>query len=132
MSTAQQIFVGYGTTILAVGFVLGTILGMLRMNAPPIRSLATAHVETLLQAAIHLGLAFAVGAVGFASTAATWGASLLVAGSAMQAVGVTVNWVTRTDDQFASRSPGFAINSASTFVIWPGLILTVWGILSRL
>ena len=132
MSTAQRVLVGYGTIILTVGFILGTVLGMLRMNAPPVRSLATAHVETLMQAAMHFGLAFAVGVVGFDSTAATWGALLLVVGSAMQAAGVTLNWATKTDDQFAQRSPGFVVNSASSFVIWPGLLITVWGILTRL
>ena len=132
MSTAQRLFVGYGTAILVVGFLLGTLLGTLRMNAGPIRSLATAHVETLMQAAMHFGLAFAVGAVGFNSTAATWAALLVVVGSAMQATGVTLNWVTKTNDQFAQRSPGFMINSASSFVIWPGLALTAWGIFTRL
>jgi hypothetical protein len=132
MSTAQRVFVGYGTIILAVGFVLGTVLGMRRMNTPHVRTLATAHVETLMQAAMHLGLAFAVGVVGFSSSAATWGAWLLVAGSAMQATGVTLNLVTHTDDQFATRAPGFVVNSLSSFVIWPGLVITAWGILSRL
>lgn len=131
MSTAQQLFIVYGTIILAVGFTLGTILGMLRMKAPPIRTLATAHVETLMQAPVHLGLAFAVGAVGFSSSAATWGAVLLVTGSAMQAIGVTLNWLTKTKDQFAERSPGFLINSSSTFVAMPGLIITVFGILTN-
>ena len=87
MSTAQRVFLGYGTVILVVGFALGSVLGMLRMKAPSIRALATAHVETLMQAAMHFGLAFAVAAVGFDSTAATWGAWLLVIGSAMQATG---------------------------------------------
>jgi hypothetical protein len=132
VSTAQAIFIGYGTVILVVGFVLGTVLGSVRMNAPPIRTLATAHVETLMQAAVHFGLAAAVGAVGFDSGAATWGAVLLVAGSAMQAIGVTLNWITTTSDQFAERSPGFKINSLSTFVIWPGLAITCFGILTNL
>jgi hypothetical protein len=132
VSTAQRLFIAYGTVILAVGFVLGTVLGSLRRKAPPIRALATAHVETLMQAAMHFGLAFAVGAAGFDSTAATWGAALLVVGSGMQAVGVTLNWVTTTADQFAERSPGFVINSVSTFVIWPGLLITCYGILTNL
>lgn len=132
MSTAQQLFIAYGTIILVVGFGLGAILGSLRMKMPAIRNLATAHVETLMQASMHLGLAFAVGAVGFASSAATWGAILLVIGSAMQAIGVTLNWLTKTKDQFAEKSPGFFINSSSTFVIMPGLIITVIGILTNL
>ncbi len=132
MSTAQRLFIGYGTVILMAGFVLGTLLGMLRMKVPAIRNLATAHVETLMQASMHFGLAFVVGMVGFRSTAATWAAALLVAGSAMQATGVTLNWLAKTGDQFAERSPGFKLNSASTFVMWPGLVLSAWGILSRL
>ena len=132
MSTAQRVFVGYGTVILLVGFVLGTVLGMLRRKAPSIRALATAHVETLMQAAMHFGLAFAVGAVGFDSTVAIWGAWLLVIGSALQATGVTLNWITGTTDQFAERSRGLLLNSSSTFVIWPGLLITAVGILTNL
>jgi hypothetical protein len=86
----------------------------------------------LMQAAMHFGLAFVVGIVGFRSRTATWAALLLVVGSAMQAAGVTLNWLTKTGDQFAQRSPGFKINSLSTFVMWPGLVLAAWGILTRL
>lgn len=132
MSSAQQLFIAYGTIILAVGFVLGAILGTVRMKSAPIRSLATAHVETLMQASMHMALAFVVGAVGFASGWATTGALLLVIGSAMQATGVTLNWLTKTKDQFGEKSPGFFINSASTFVAMPGLVITVVGILTNL
>lgn len=132
MSTAQQIFLAYGTIILIVGFGLGSILGMLRAKTPSIRNLATAHVETLMQGSMHLGLAYAVGATEFDATAATWGAVLLAVGSAMQATGVTLNWITKTKDQFAEKSPGLFINSASTFVIFPGLLITAYGILTNL
>lgn len=132
MSTAQQLFLTYGTIILIVGFGLGSILGMLRMKQPSIRSLATAHVETLMQGAMHLGLAYAVGAVDFDSGLATVGAWLLVIGSAMQAFGVTANWLTKTVDQFAERSIGFFVNSASTFVAMPGLLITAYGILTNI
>jgi hypothetical protein len=131
VSTAQRLFVGYGTVILVVGFALGAVLGAKRMKAPAVRNLATAHVETLMQASMHLGLAFAVGIVGFHSSAATWAASLLVIGSAMQAAGVTLNWLTDAKDQFAERSPGFLVNSVSTFVMMPGVLLVTWGILTR-
>ena len=132
MSTAQQIFLAYGTVILVVGFSLGSALGMIRMKAPAARNLASAHVETLMQGAMHLGLGFAVAATGFDSTAATWGAILLAVGSGMQATGVTLNWITSTGDQFAEKSPGYLINSTSTFVIFPGLLITAWGILTNL
>ena len=132
MSAAQRILVGYGTVILVVGFILGTVLGMLRMRTPQVRNLASAHVETLMQSAMHFGVAFAVGAVGFRSAVATWGAALLVIGSAMQASGATLNWLRDVDDQFARRSAGFRLNTASTFVMWPSLVLLVGGILANL
>ena len=132
MSTTQRIFIGYGTIILVVGFGLGSILGLLRMKAPAVRSLASAHVETLMQAAMHLGLAFAVGAVGFNSSAARVGAWLLVISSAMQAIGVTTNWIGGVKDQFAERSVGFFLNSASTFLAMPGIAIVAYGIISRL
>lgn len=132
MSDAQQLFISYGVIVLSVGFLLGVALGILRAKSPSLRNLASAHVETLMQSSMHLGLAFAVGAVGFESGTATLGAALLVAGSAMQAIGVTLNWITKAGDQFAEKSPGYLINSLSTFVIMPGLIITVAGILSNL
>lgn len=132
MTTAQQLFIAYGTVVLALGFLLGVALGSARMKAPEVRALATAHVETLMQASMHLGLAFAVGAVGFGSGWATAAAILLVVGSAMQAIGATSNWLTKTTDQFAERSPGFLLNSASTFVMVPGAAIAVIGILTNL
>ena len=132
MSNAQNVFVAYGTIILGVGFALGIALGALRASKPSIRNLATAHVETLMQASMHLGLAFAVGAVGFDSGTATTGAWLLAIGSGMQAIGVTLNWLQNVGDQFAEKSKGWMINSASTFVAVPGLVIVMAGILGNL
>lgn len=132
MSSAQRIFIAYGTAILIVGFGLGTVLGMVRLKMPAVRNLATAHVETLMQAAMHFTLAFAVGAVGFQSGAATLGAWLLVASSGAQALGVVSNWVLEVGDQFAERSVGFYVNSASTVAALPGLAIIAYGVLTRL
>ena len=132
MSSAQRVFIAYGTIVLIVGFGLGTVLGMVRMKAPAVRNLAAAHVETLMQAALLLALAFAIGAVHFDSGAATAGAWLLVVGSAMQAFGVTINWVRDVKDQFAERSVGFYFNSSATVVALPGLAILAFGILTRL
>jgi hypothetical protein len=132
MSTAQRVFIAYGIVILVVGFGLGTVLGMVRMKSPAARTLATAHVETLMQAAMHLGLAFAVGAVNFDTSAATVGAWLLVAASAMQALGATTNWITNVRDQFGERSVGFYLNSSATLIALPGLAIIGYGILHRL
>ncbi len=130
MTTAQQILIGYATIALSAGFLLGVILGAVRSKQSSARNLATAHVETLLQGAVLLGVAFALGLTDFDGRLATWGATLLAIGSAMQAVGVTLNWITGTVDQFAERSPGFLLNSASTFAAVPGLAILAYGILS--
>lgn len=132
MSTATQLFITYGLIILIVGFGLGSMLGMLRMKSPSLRNLASAHVETLMQGAMHLGLAFAVNASGWDTGWTTVGAILLVIGSAMQASGVTLNWLTKTGDQFAEKSIGYIINSMSTFAIFPGLIIIAIGVLTNI
>lgn len=132
MSTAQRIFVIYGTAILVVGMGLGTVLGLLRVKSSSIRNLATAHVETLMQSSMHFGLAFAIGLVGFDGNAATIAAWLLVIGSAMQAFGVTMNWIQNVGDQFAERSIGYLVNSSSTPVALAGLSIAVYGILTNL
>ena len=132
MSTAQQVLVSYGVIVLLLGLGLGTVLGFLRMSRPPIRTLSTAHVETLMQSSVVLGLAFAIGLVGFDSTWATWGAALFAGGGAMQAAGVTLNWITDSTDQFADRSPGFYLNSISTWPLLAGAIIIASGVLSNL
>ncbi|HUF96901.1 MAG TPA: hypothetical protein VMM60_02155 [Ilumatobacter sp.] len=97
-----------------------------------IRTLATAPVETLMQVPIRLGVAFAFGAVGFKSGWATWGAGLFVAESGLQAIGVTLTWITSTSDQFAERSPGCYLNSGSTYAVLPGAVIIAAGVVSHL
>jgi hypothetical protein len=52
--------------------------------------------------------------------------------SGSDALGATMNWATGTVDQFATRSPGFRLNSLATFAILPGLVIVASGILTRL
>ncbi len=132
MTTAAQVLTAYGIVILIVGFSLGSLLGAARMKAPSARSLAMAHVETLMQGAMSLSLGFAVSATGWEGGLSTVGAVLLVAGLAMQATGATLNWLTKTNDQFAERSPGFILNSLSSFASFPGLLIIAFGTLSNL
>ena len=91
-----------------------------------------AHVETLMQGAMALGLGFAVHVTGWDGSWATIGAGLLIGGLAGQAIGVTLNWLTKSKDQFAEKSPGFVINSLSSFASFPGLIITAYGVFTNL
>lgn len=112
MTSAQSIFVVYGVVVLAYGFVLGVPLAASRMKAAQApKHLVTTHLSAIIQGAVHLGLAYALGfaelSVGFA-LAAAW---LIVAGSGLELVGGTINWLSGTGDQFAEKSLGFRFNS---------------------
>lgn len=133
MSTAQQLLVGYGVVVLAYGFLLGVPLAAARMKAPAAsRHLVNAHLSGLIQAPIHLGLAFAIGAVAFDSGFATTGAALLVAASLMETAGGTANWLTDSGDQFAERSLGFRLNALSGPLALPGAVIIALGTLANL
>lgn len=112
MTTAQSIFTVYGVVILTYGFVLGIPLAGSRMKAPQApKHLVATHLSAIIQGAVHLGLAFAVG---FADLGTGWvvaAAWLIVAGSGFEIVGGTINWLSGTGDQFAEKSFGFRINS---------------------
>lgn len=112
MTTAQTIFIIYGVLILSYGFLLGIPLAAQRTrNQTAQRYLVTTHLSALMQGAVHLGLAFAAGFVELQSGWVIGAAWLLVAASALETIGGTVNWLTGTGDQFAERSLGFRLNS---------------------
>ncbi len=50
----------------------------------------------------------------------------------MQATGVTLNWITDSTDQFADRSPGFYLNSLSTWPTLAGAIIIAGGVLANI
>ena len=61
MSTAQRLFVGYGTAILVVGFVLGTVLGIIdafmalgNAGSASLRAVAPGISEALFTTALGL------------------------------------------------------------------------------
>lgn len=133
MSTAQKILVGYGVVVLAYGFLLGIPLAAARTNAPAAsRHLVTAHLSGLMQGPIHLGLAFAIGAVAFDSGLAVAAAILVIAGSAAETAGGTLNWLQKTDDQFEEKSMGFRLNAMTGLLAIPGVVIITVAVLAGL
>lgn len=133
MSTAQQILVVYGVVIIAYGFVLGVPLAAARSKSPHAsRHLVTTHLSALMQGPVCLGLAFAFGATTFTSTAATIAAVMVVAGLTLEALGGTANWLQSVTDQFAEKSLGFRLNSASGPVAIIGIAIAAVGVISGL
>lgn len=114
MSTAQRIFVVYGTLSIAYGMVLGLPLSRIRMASPAApRHLVTAHLAALMQGAMHLGLSVAVGFATLSSWALTASAVAVASGSALFVAGATANWAMNVGDHFAERSRGWYLLSAS-------------------
>lgn len=133
MSTAEKLLIGYGVVAMLYGAVLGVPLAGSRMKAPAAsRYLVAAHLSGLIQGAMHLGLAFALAAVSFGSGWATAAAVLVVAGSAFELTGGTINWVQGTGDQFAEKSVGFRLNSMSGPLVISGLAIIAVGVLAKL
>jgi len=133
MTTAQNVLLVYGVVILTYGFVLGIPLAAARMKAPQAsRHLVTTHLSAIIQGAAHLGLAVAVGAADLGEGWATAAASLVVAGSALEVAGGTVNWLTRTGDQFAEKSLGFRLNSLVGPPAITGMLIIATGVVMGL
>lgn len=111
MNTAQSVFVGYGVAALAYGFLLGVPMASARLRAQAPRHLVTTHLSAIIQGAVHLGLAFAVGFITMSPGWVIASAWLIVAASALELAGGTINWISGTGDQFAEKSVGFRLNS---------------------
>lgn len=133
MSEAQSILVVYGVAVLAYGFVLGIPLAAARMKAPAAQKhLVNAHLSAIIQGGVHLGLAYSLG---FAELSAGWSvgaAWLLVVGSGLSMIGDTVNWLSKTDDQFSERSLGLKFNSLSGPTMIAGVLIVLVGIVRGL
>ena len=133
MTAAQDILVTYGLLAILYGLVLGIPLAAARMKAPAAsRHLVATHVSALIQGPLHLAIAFAIGSVTFNSDLAVVAASLLVAGSVLELLGGTVNWLHGTGDQFAAKSPGFLLNALTGPLAISGMAILAYGVISRL
>ena len=133
MNTAQNIFLVYGVVVLAYGFMLGVPLAAARIKAPQVsRHLVTTHLSAIIQGGVHLGLAFAAGTLevqgGWIITAA-W---LIVAASVFEIVGGTVNWLSRSGDQFAEKTLGFRFNALVGPPAIIGILIFVVGVLQAI
>jgi len=133
VTTAQNVFVVYGVVILAYGFVLGVPLAASRTKAAQApKHLVTTHLSAIIQGAVHLGLAFAVGFTDLSTGWAVAAAWLIVAGSALEIVGGTINWLSGTGDQFAEKSFGFRFNSLVGPPAITGIVIVIVGVIRAL
>jgi disulfide bond formation protein DsbB len=129
MNTAQRILLMYGTLSIVYGMTLGLALSSVRMSHPTgPRHLVTAHLSALMQGSMHLGLSVAFGFATLSPWILTASAGAIACGSALFVGGVTANWLTKIDDHFAARSPGWYLLSASAPFHLGGALVVLVGV----
>lgn len=135
MSTAQKLLIVGGVANLVLSFTLGWVLSAVRMKGPmaPHRWLLIAHEVSLQEGLLLLGLSLAAAAADLPAGWLVAGAGLLVAASVFQDLSGVVNWLRRTDDQFAERSTGWllasvnaVLNTAGLAILTVGVVRGVW------
>ncbi|HEV2255188.1 MAG TPA: hypothetical protein VGS06_18565 [Streptosporangiaceae bacterium] len=105
ITVAEKVLIAGGVLNLAYGVLLGYAIVVTRVKGAPAtpKYLMAAHLGTLLQAAVLLGL---VWAARLSTLGPGWqdvAAWLVVASSAMIAAKDTVNWLTGVQDEFGEK-----------------------------
>ena len=135
MAAAEKVLIAGGVLNLAYGMLLGYPITVIRVKGAPAtpRYLLAAHLGTLLQAAILLGL---VWAARLATLSPGWldvAAWLVVVSSALIAAKDTVNWLTGVKDEFSEKpkaaAPLAALAALGTTI---GVGIFVIGVLTAL
>jgi len=133
MDTSFKILVTAGALVLAYGFLLGIPMAQARMKAAAApRQLVNNHLEALIGGAVLIALAVAIDFSTLSTGLETTAAWLLSIAVGLAVVGGTLNWLQRVDDAFASRSPGFYLQSLSGPLNLAGIGLVVMGVLKAL
>lgn len=134
MPVAEKVLIVGGVLNLAYGMFLGFAIVMVRTRgaAATPRYLHAAHIGTMLQAGVLLGLVWAVQLSSLGSGWEQLAAWLLVIASALVAVMDTGNWLNGVQDAFAEKAKtvmlGGLAGAADTVA---GIILVV-GVLKGL
>jgi hypothetical protein len=133
-TVAEKVLIAGGVLNLAYGVVLGYPIVVNRVRGAPATPtyLMGAHIGTLLQAAVLLGLAWAarLSALGPAwNEAAAW---LVVISSALVATKDTVNWLNGVQDEFGEKSKAALLGGLAALPETIGVGLFVIGVLEAL
>ena len=133
VTAGQKILIAYGVLSIGFGFALGIPLARARMASPTAsRHLVTAHLSAIIQGAVHISLAVAIGLSDLPAWLETFAAILLVTGSALFLAGATLNWLQRIDDHFAVRSLGWRLFATSSIGHLAGITLIGAGVATGL
>ena len=134
ITAADKVLIAGGVLNLAYGTLLGYPIVVNRVKGAPAtpRYLLAAHVGTLLQAAILLGLVWAARlstlGPGWLDTAA-W---LVVVSSAVIAAKDTLNWLTGVQDEFSEKAKTVPLAALAALTTTIGIGIFVVGVLTAL
>jgi hypothetical protein len=134
ITAAEKVLIAGGVLNLAYGVLLGYPMVVTRVKGAPAtpRYLLATHVETLLQAAVLLGLAWAarLSALGPGwLDAAAW---LIVVSTALVAAKGTLNWLTGVKDEFTDKARTVPLGALAALGMTTGVGIFVVGVLQAL
>ena len=134
ITVAEKVLIAGGLLNLAYGMLLGYPITVTRAKGAPAtpRYLMAAHVGTLLQAAVLLGLVWAARLSALGPGWLEVAAWLVVVASALVAAKDTVNWLTGVRDEFGEKSKATALGRLAAWPETIGIGIFVVGVLEAL
>jgi hypothetical protein len=134
ITIAEKVLIAGGALNLAYGVLLGYPIVLTRVKGAPAtpKYLMAAHIGTLLQAAVLLGLVWAARLSALAPDWNEVAAWLVVASSALVAAKDTVNWLTGVQDEFGEKSKAALLGGLAALPETIGVGLFVIGVLEAL
>ncbi|TGK00673.1 hypothetical protein EHO59_12055 [Leptospira semungkisensis] len=133
MNLSEKILIIAGVLNLAYGSLTGFPYALARKKAEfPSRYLQAAHIGSLMQGAMLLGLAIAFRyAIALTDTLALTGAWALAVSSAFLALKDTANWLQGVKDEFQDNPPlGKALGGIGVLSNLVGIGVIVYGVLA--
>jgi hypothetical protein len=133
MTTGEKVLILGGVLNLCYATATGLVMTLTKIRGGSIsRYLTFAHVGPLMQGPILLGLALALRLSNMGTSLQLLTASMLVASSVLLALGDTVNWLVRVQDEFRERTVGFALSVLSGALFVPAIVLIAIGVVGGL
>jgi hypothetical protein len=134
MTAAEKVLIVGGVLNLAYGVLLGLSIVVTRVKGAPAtpRYLLAAHLGTLMQAAVLLGLVWAARLSALSAGWLTVAAWLVVVASALVAVKDTVNWLSGVKDEFGEKSKAALLGGLAALPETIGVGIFLAGVLEAL
>lgn len=133
MDTATRLLIVGGTSVLALGFLLGIPMAAARSKAPRApRYLFAAHLAAIIQGGVLLALTIAIGFSTLPGGIEVTAALLLIGGVVFFDLGLVLNWLQGVKDAFGENSLGNKVSAVGTPLILVGTGIVLFGVVAAL